>query len=97
MSIEPPPSPDIWPEDDVTTLDVGNEIASYGMYAGRDADDAMPSWWWFRWFRWWCAGASPPMDWMGVNADVEDGVVDVFIADELIKFAVAATILEESA
>jgi hypothetical protein len=32
-----------------------------------------------------------------VNADVEDGVVDVFIVDEFIKFAVAATILDESA
>lgn len=44
------------------------------------------------------------MDWIGVNADVEDGVVDVLIVDELIKFAAcaafaaaAATMLEESA
>lgn len=37
------------------------------------------------------------MDWIGVNADVEDGVVEVFIVEELIKFAVAATMLEESA
>ena len=31
-----------------------------------------------------------------MNADVDDGVVDVFIVDELIKFA-AATMLDESA